>query len=723
LTSIVVVVSAAFLIYNYLNIWQKKTNELKIRADEYAEVLATTLSVPIWSFEKETIINIVSAISLNEQVVFISVLDANDTELIISRKKHTGESVMSSKDVFFKGEYLGSVQIALSTGIYDELNKRMLLTHALIILIITVFLTVANITVLHFFLKRPFKKFNALAKAYGLGNYDHPVIDEPISEFRSFAATMQEMGKKIMEQMTTIRNTEAKFRNIFENSTEGVFHISADWKEISINPSLAEILGYCSPQTETVMITHGEFDNTGTAGEFREIIEQLHQKKQIVNVEKRIQGRDNKPRWILISGKAVSMTDKSSEYYEGSVVDITTIKLAEEELRSLKQYLNSVVDSMPSVLVGIDANGSVTLWNKHAENATGKSFKDAFGKQVTELFPEFSNELAAFTLAITENRPQFFEKIKRLSNDETNYVDVLIYPLTLENRLGAVVRMDNVTQRVKMEQMMIQTEKILSVGGLAAGMAHEINNPLGVIMMSIQNIERRFTQDHKTNIDIASKHGLDLANVNHYLEDRKIWKLLEGMKSSITRASEIINNMLHYSRRSESKMAPNDLNKICDQAIQLASTDFDLKKKYDFRNLIIKKEYDINLGLVSCTETEIEQVILNLLKNAAQALNELTEKREHTIFIRTRLNGDMACIEIEDTGPGMDEATRNRIFEPFFTTKPPGSGTGLGLSVSYMIVVSNHQGTFNVESSLGKGCRFIIGLPVNRPSLLSEKNS
>lgn len=721
LTSIVVVVSAVFLFVNYLSLWQKNSTELQSRADNYAEVLATTLSVPIWNIEQETIFNMVSAIGLNEQVVLITVLDSNQTELVIVRKKHSGQFIKSSKDVYFRGEYMGNVQIALSTGIYDELNNRMLLTHIAIILIVTAFITVATKTVLHFFLKRPLRKLNAMAKAYGLGYYNQPVLDESISEFKNFAVTMQEMGKKIMDQMATIRSTEAKFRNMFENSTEGVFRISADRKEISINPAFVEILGYDSMQTVKTMIDQCEDNTFGLQGEFCEILEQLRLKKQLINLEKKIQGFDNKSRWVLISGKAITLPDNTTEYYEGSMVDITTSKLADEKLRSFKQYLNSVVDSMPSILIGIDANGAVTLWNKHAENATGKSMQVALGKQVVSLFPEFSNELTGYSLAICENRPQFFEKVKRLRNGETIYVDVLIYPLSLENSQGAVVRMDNVTQRVKMEQMMIQTEKILSVGGLAAGMAHEINNPLGVIMMSVQNIERRFAQDHKLNLDIANKFGLDLGKVNLYLEERKIWKLLESMKSSIARASEIITNMLHYSRRSESKMAPNDLNKICDQAIQLASSDFDLKKKYDFRNLTIKKEYDKDLGLVCCTETEIEQVILNLLKNAAQAMNELVEKGEHIIIIKTRAEGTMAYIEIQDTGPGIDETIKNRIFEPFFTTKAPGSGTGLGLSVSYMIIVNNHLGTFNVDSAPGKGCRFIIGLPINRPATLEVK--
>ena len=124
---------------------------------------------------------------------------------------------------------------------YEKQNQRMLITYSIIIFFIIIFLTITINIVLRIFLKRPLQRLDTLAKAYGAGNYDYPAKQEPLKEFQRFTTTMQEMGKKILAQMNTIRNTETKFREMFSNASEGIFQISADWKEINLNPAMAEI--------------------------------------------------------------------------------------------------------------------------------------------------------------------------------------------------------------------------------------------------------------------------------------------------------------------------------------------------------------------------------------------------------------------------------------------------------------------------------------------------
>ena len=146
--------------------------------------------------------------------------------------------------------------------------------------------------------------------------------------------------------------------------------------------------------------------------------------------------------------------------------------------------------------------------------------------------------------------------------------------------------------------------------------------------------------------------------------------------------------------------------------MSLAENDYDLKKKYDFKVIEIRRDYEQNLPAVGITETEIEQVFLNIFKNAAQAMadKDFTDERP-TLTLRTRKDGEFVRVEVEDNGPGMDEDVRKRVFEPFYTTKRVGLGTGLGLSVSYFIITRNHEGEFLVESEEGKGSKFIIRLP------------
>ncbi|MBT6614367.1 MAG: HAMP domain-containing histidine kinase, partial [Deltaproteobacteria bacterium] len=200
-------------------------------------------------------------------------------------------------------------------------------------------------------------------------------------------------------------------------------------------------------------------------------------------------------------------------------------------------------------------------------------------------------------------------------------------------------------------------------------------------------------------------------------ETRGIHSFFNGIQESGKKASEIILNMLQFSRKSESKMAPIDLSKLMENVLELAGKDYDLKKMFDFRKITIIKEFPSNMPRVRCTETEIEQVILNLLTNATWAMANWKRHDSPQITLRIALEDRTVRIEVEDNGPGMDEETRNRVFEPFYTTKPVGEGTGLGLSVSYMIITNNHKGSMEVESEIGSGSRFIIRLPFGYETL------
>ena len=154
---------------------------------------------------------------------------------------------------------------------------------------------------------------------------------------------------------------------------------------------------------------------------------------------------------------------------------------------------------------------------------------------------------------------------------------------------------------------------------------------------------------------------------------------------------------------------------MLDKSLELAKNDYNLKKCCDILNIEIIKEYTPNLPPVLCVAMEIEQVFINLLKNAAQAMGDQPEPRpKPRITLRTGQQGKMVRVEITDNGPGIDEETIHHIFDPFFTTKDIGMGTGLGLSVSYTIIVTKHGGQLSVQSKPGQGATFAIDLPINR---------
>ncbi len=390
-----------------------------------------------------------------------------------------------------------------------------------------------------------------------------------------------------------------------------------------------------------------------------------------------------------------------------------------EELKKARNYVQNIINSMPSILVGVSREGTVTLWNKPAEDHTGIPAQEAINRPFRSLFPELSIENENIKTSINKKKPHKESKIAINKGGETYFYDVSIYPLITNGVDGAVIRIDDVSERVKIEEMMIQSEKMLSVGGLAAGMAHEINNPLAGILQNIQVIQNRFSDSLPKNLRLAEELGVPFDGIRQYVQKRGIEEMIKAIVLSGKRAAQIVENMLSFSRKSASKFAPQDISALLDNTLYLAENDYDLKKKYDFRQITIVKEYAEDLPPVPCERNEIQQVFFNILRNGAQAMAEYkTKKQKENIRFEPRFKlkiygeNDFLCTEISDNGPGIPEKIRKRIFEPFFTTKGVGLGTGLGLSVSYFIIVENHGGKLEVESNIGEGTKFTIKLPV-----------
>ena len=267
--------------------------------------------------------------------------------------------------------------------------------------------------------------------------------------------------------------------------------------------------------------------------------------------------------------------------------------------------------------------------------------------------------------------------------------------------------------------MMIQSEKMLSVGGLAAGMAHEINNPLAGMMQTSEVLLNRLTKDMPANNRAAEKVGTSIETIKAFMEARDVPEMLNNIHESGVRAAKIVTDMLSFARKSDSTFSSVDMEKLLDQTTGLANSDYDMRKSHDFRQIEIIHEYENDLPLVPCESGKIQQVLLNILRNGAEAMSEemkVNKTRKPCFILRLahEKESKMFRIEIEDNGTGMDEETRRRVFEPFYTTKPTDKGTGLGMSVSYFIITEKHDGEMSVESTPGKGTKFIIRLPIER---------
>ncbi|WP_339496202.1 sensor histidine kinase [Pseudomonas canadensis] len=385
----------------------------------------------------------------------------------------------------------------------------------------------------------------------------------------------------------------------------------------------------------------------------------------------------------------------------------------EKKLTGFQNYLNSIIDSMPSALIALDEQLYVTQWNQEASALSGTRLDEALNQPIYLAFQPLKPYLPQIRAAVEQHTVERIERVTWFKDDEAKHYALTFYPLMGGAGRGVVIRIDDITQRLSLEEMMVQSEKMLSVGGLAAGMAHEINNPLGAILHNVQNIRRRLSPDLPKNLEHAEQAGIELETVNCYLQSREVPQLLDGIQQAGARAAKIVTHMLSFSRRSNRQMAPCDLPALIDQAVEIAGNDFDLAIGFDFKGQAIIRQFDPQLGPVPGTANELEQVLLNLLKNAAQAIHLREDDSEPgRIILRTRLNPPWAEIQVEDNGIGMSENVRKRTFEPFFTTKEIGQGTGLGLSVSYFIITNNHKGQMEVHSTLGQGTCFTLRLPL-----------
>lgn len=272
----------------------------------------------------------------------------------------------------------------------------------------------------------------------------------------------------------------------------------------------------------------------------------------------------------------------------------------------------------------------------------------------------------------------------------------------------------DITERKKIESMesaLIQSSKLAEIGALSAGIVHEIKNPLGGIIQTIQNIELRLLdKENANNLSILEKSGLTFKELDQYLKNRKIDKMISVISESCLLINDIINNMLKFSRKTQ--LSFSYIN-ICDL---LAETLVMAKFNKDFlsiSNLSINAQE--NIPLVYCRKNEIEQVFLNILNNSAQAMVEYKLNNKEYIpelDIKISYNGKSCLIEFKDNGPGIKNEILDDVFELFFTTKSLDKGTGLGLYICRQIIEEKHKGSIKIKNNPNYGITVYISLPI-----------
>ncbi|GAM08652.1 methyl sulfide methyltransferase-associated sensor [Geobacter sp. OR-1] len=409
---------------------------------------------------------------------------------------------------------------------------------------------------------------------------------------------------------------------------------------------------------------------------------------------------------------------ESAAHFASIAIEQTETELA---LKQSERKYRELVENVNSIILRMDTNGRVTYFNEFAQRFFGYTGDELIGRYVVgTIVPDedtAGQSLAEMINGICTNPEKYAlnenDNIKK-GGERVRISWANKASLDEHGTLREILCVgQDITERKRLQEMMVQTEKMMTVGGLAAGTAHELNNPLGAILQNAQNIIRRVSPGLHANEMAAADIGIEFLKVREYMDRRGIIEMIQHIDSSVNKAADIVANLLTFSQKSPSIAEMSTLSEIADKAISLAAADYTLKKKYNFPNIDIARDY-AELPKVPANSQEIEQVIFNLMKNAAQAVADNYPDRTPRIVIRTRIQNRYALLEIEDNGSGIKGELIPRIFEPFFTTRGVGNGAGLGLSVAYSLVVNNHNGQISVETAPGEGSCFKVLLPLER---------
>lgn len=400
--------------------------------------------------------------------------------------------------------------------------------------------------------------------------------------------------------------------------------------------------------------------------------------------------------------------------YDGLRAEIVHKEQIEKHLEKSEHHFRFLYENAPLPYHSLDGNGRIievnNVWlralgyRKHA--VIGKLFESFLCDKHVQKYRDFHKSF------VGDNESKSLE-LEVVKNDFTE-IRIQLDASVSKDRTGVVQQIHcifvDISEQNRINELILQSEKLSTIAGLAAGIAHEINTPLSGIMQSAQLIEMFLDPENEQSVRVASEYGVELAKVQEYAKEQELDYFIDGIRSSAITASEIIKNLLEFSRPRKGEWASIRLSHLLDRIVKLVVSDYDLKKKYNVINVNFETEYDSNLPFIHCVAVEIEQVFFNVIKNAVHAMGKAGTEHPK-VLIRTKLKNNTAYIEIEDNGPGIKSDTVKHVFDPFFTTKEPGEGTGLGLSVSYAIVAGKHSGLIWIDQEFKKGTKFVIELP------------
>lgn len=484
-------------------------------------------------------------------------------------------------------------------------------------------------------------------------------------------------------------SSEKDYMRLFETVGCGVYISSKRGKFIDVNPALLKMLSY--KRKKEFLKIDIENDLYAVPEKRREFQNLVEENGRVTDFEVDFKKKTGEIIPVLITAHVRLDEDLNVLGYEGIIVDQSHRKEMEQEIRKTNIFMNRLIQSSPNPIMAADMQGTIMVWNHAAEESLGYKTGDVVGKMsITELYHD----------------NQAREVMKLIRSEDTDEKGVLrshalVFKrkdgVEVQGKLSASILYDDmgreiasvgifvdIQEKLRMRKtikttrdQLFQAEKLAAMGRLTSQIAHEINNPLYGIMNTLELVKTEIPKENRRR------------------------KILDMALSETERLADMLKKMLSFSKPDQENRVPIDINSVLDEILML--------HEKQLRENDIKTYHDFSKGIpeINASKNQLRQVILNMIKNAKDAM-----EKGGDLKIRTYSKDQFVFVDIEDTGSGIKEENIDKIFDSFFTTKGSVKGVGLGLSVCYGLI-KDHGGDIGVSSVEGEGTTFTLKLPVH----------
>jgi histidine kinase len=578
---------------------------------------------------------------------------------------------------------LGALDLVISLEKTDKelgIFKRWLVAFAVFVFLIT------SAVIIFFvlrFVKRPINKMIDGTHLIANGEYLNQIDVDQVDEMGQLSVAIDRMSKKISEKQSELNRQRNEYQTLFERVPCIITVQDRNYKLIRYNREFSDKF---NPKP-------GEYCYAAYKGRKEKCVicpveRTFEDGRSHYSEESGFNKDGTLTHWIVNTSPIKNERGEIVAAIEMNL-DVTQRKLLEEELQKSEKKYHAIFDNIPNpvfvldrnTLEILDCNDSVdVVYGYEKDDIIQRSFLQLFRKEDKDHYAEIIKTSAVI------NRARHLNK-----NGDTLFVNIRISPSEYPGGKVLLVTTSDITQRLETEQQLIQASKMTTLGEMATGVAHELNQPLAVI---------------KT----ASRFFMKKIDKKEKIEDEILDTMATEIDSHVDRATKIINHMRQFGRQSDVTPEKVRVNDTLERALRI------LNQQLKVRGIEVRRDLEPDLPFVLADQDRLEQVFINLLINARDAIDEKWQSQPHQkgekkISLKTSSDGKEITAVVSDTGHGIPNAILDRIFEPFFTTKKVGQGTGLGLSISYGII-KDCKGSIQAVSDKTGGTRFIVKLPI-----------